>query len=133
LYLPGSLLVTHSTALSGFVHPEENSSHTQSAWKRCFGDVQRQSLHAQCVYGTDGAGGADAVTPTAAAAALAPADIAAVTTAMATARVREDGGRQPERWLVLRGAARALAAMYTAYGSAFGNMPLLQSLAAADC
>jgi hypothetical protein len=73
------------------------------------------------------------VTPTAAAAALAPADIAAVTTAMATARVREDGGRQPERWLVLRGAARALAAMYTAYGSAFGNMPLLQSLAAADC
>ena len=55
--------------------------------------------------------GADAVTPTAAAA-LAPADIAAVTAAMA--------------------AARALASMYTAYGSAFGNVPLLQSLAAPD-
>jgi hypothetical protein len=71
------------------------------------------------------------VTPTAAAA-LAPADIAAVTAAMAAARVREDGDRRAERWTALRGAARALASMYTAYGSAFGNVPLLQSLAAPD-
>jgi hypothetical protein len=69
---------------------------------------------------------------------LAPADIAAVTEALRAVRLRgghaEPGeARREARWATLRAAARALAAMYTAHdGAAFGNVALLQSLAAVD-